>query len=625
MIETKALEYLNNIYDKTLKNEIIKYKSKNKNISLSIYLKKLNDISIKAYNLNKEKLLKKFYYKKYILRKENIPKLYYRTYEKNYLQQNYYFRTIEDFYNEKEEQLIKNQKESLDRWIDYLMKSDYPIWFKYFIFQGITRIGNYDINKKKYTKRTKNTVNPFIEINDEAINLIFEEINKYLNEKTIEDKTLFNFINNGNFLKIYSYTINKIRKCKKIDDFNNGIWKIYYKDSNPENLLNDIYSKETGWCIAYTIETVKSYLNKGNIHIYYTKDENNKYTNPRITFYIEKNKIKEIRGISKNQNLEPQLIYIVKNKLNEFENGINYYKTINDLETLTVIYDKWKNNITLSNKELRFLYEIDENISGFGYSKDSRIKEILEKRNKIEDLKQIFNCKYDNISKTKEEALKGNIIWHDGDLDLTDYTELKNIKLPKIINGNLKLNSNNVDLSNLIIKRSLYFSNIQTVENINLSNTIIKDHLFLDNFKNINGLDLTNTTILNCLDLDNLNDIEVLDFSKTNIKGSIRLGSIKHIKQLNISNKIINGFIKLSSLENAQGLNLKNTIIKGNLFLESLKDIKTLNLESTRIEGCLVLNDVENIEELDNINYINKVIYKNSIIKTKSIKNKTSF
>ena len=125
---------------------------------------------------------------------------------------------------------------------------------------------------------------------------------------------------------------------------------------------------------------------------------------------------------------------VVDKKLDEFPDKEIYKKKVHDMKMLTYIYTKWKNGGDLSKEDLRFLYEIDDKIIGFGYLKDPRIGEIIEDRNKREDLSFIFDCSLEQISFTKEEALRGNIIYHYGNLDLRSLTSAEGLKLPEIVN-----------------------------------------------------------------------------------------------------------------------------------------------------------------------------------------------
>ena len=157
---------------------------------------------------------------------------------------------------------------------------------------------------------------------------------------------------------------------------------------------------------------------------------------------MQGNSIAEIRGIAENQNLETNMEEIVDKKLEEFPDKDLYKKKVKDMKMMTYIYTKFKNNVELTKDDLRFLYEIDNEIMGFGYEKDPRIKEIIERRNNSKkDLANAFDCEEDEIALTKEEALKGNIKYFRGDLDLSSLTSAKGLNLPSQIGGSLYLNS----------------------------------------------------------------------------------------------------------------------------------------------------------------------------------------
>lgn len=127
-------------------------------------------------------------------------------------------------------------------------------------------------------------------------------------------------------------------------------------------------------------------------------------------------------------------------KLEEFPDKDKYLKKVRDMERLTKIYNEYQTR-ELTKEELRFLYEIDGKILGFGYNEDPRIKEIITGRNIKQDLSKAFNCTEDQISLTKEQALLGNVVYHYGNLDLGSLTSLKNVTFPETIGYDLILRS----------------------------------------------------------------------------------------------------------------------------------------------------------------------------------------
>ena len=58
------------------------------------------------------------------------------------------------------ETLIKDQKHSLDQWINYLTSNDamYPTWFKYFVIRNILKLSQFDKSLGKFKSRTDSTL-----------------------------------------------------------------------------------------------------------------------------------------------------------------------------------------------------------------------------------------------------------------------------------------------------------------------------------------------------------------------------------------------------------------------------------------------------------------------------------
>ena len=462
-------EFINKIYKNLFESDIVKRSGKgaNKNEDVSLYFDRLERISRKTIEHDKYDKIKRYYYKKYVISPNDVPDSYFKNQEQLALDRGYGHVHYDEKTKSKEKEIIvKEQKESLDSWLDYFASSDtehYPTWFKYFCFQGMIRIGYFDKEKNQYTKRTKNTIKPFIEINREAIAMVYDLLMKYLKKESLGDKSLEQLINSGSFSKMYAYCIRKLDSIKK-NSFNSddGIWKKYNQGSDPNILFNDIHGKGTGWCTAGGIETAKKHIDGGDFYVYYTKDEKGEYTNPRIAIRTENGKLAEVRGIAENQNLESNMEKVVEEKLKEFPDAEAYKKKVKDMEMLTYIYTKWQQKLELTKEDLRFLYEIDSKIIGFGYEEDPRIKEIIETRDKKIDLSKIFDCKKNQISLTEEEALKGNIIYHYGNLDLESITSAEGLILPQSVRGYLNLGSL-INAEGLTLPKSVEVSNMSAV------------------------------------------------------------------------------------------------------------------------------------------------------------------
>ena len=168
-------------------------------------------------------------------------------------------------------------------------------------------------------------------------------------------------------------------------------------------------------------------------------NENDEYKVPRIAIRMENNKIGEIRGIVKDQNIESDMEEVVEEKIKDFPDKEEYYKKVNDMKKLTKIYKKHQNKEELTKEELTFLYEINDKIKGFGYKDDPRIKEIKSERGRQKkDLAFVLSCEEKQIALTREE-LNEDTIYYEGDLDLSDLESAEGLVLPQGIGGYLDL------------------------------------------------------------------------------------------------------------------------------------------------------------------------------------------
>ena len=596
-------KFLDKVYKDLHLSEIVMHtanKSDDKYQKIEKYMKRLEDVTKRVSERDRISLIKMYYYKKYVIKEQNVPESYFRKQEKIALDRGYgHVKYDEETKKQEIEHIINEQKASLDMWLDYFFSKDtdmYPTWFKYYVFQGMLKLGYFDKEKNSYTKRTESTVKPFIELNREALSLMYSELVKVLNKENIDDEKLNELINNGSFSKLYSYAILKLDSVKddgfKSDD---GIWKKYNQGSNPEILFNDINGKGTGWCTAGGIETARDHINGGDFHVYYTKDREGNYTKPRIAIRMEGNKIAEIRGISENQNIESNMEKVVDKKLEEFPDRDKYKKKVKDMEMLTYIYTKHQNKGELTKTDLRFLYEIDNKITGFGYKKDPRIEELLKGRNVRKDLALIFDCKEENISLTEEEALSGNIIYHYGDLYLDGLTSAEGLKLPDKVGGYLDLSglksAKGLELPNEI-GVSLDLSGLRSAEGLKLPDKI-GGWLKLNGIRSAEGLELP-TEIGGGLWLNSIASAKDLKLP-TEIEEDLSLSGLTSAEDLKLPDKI-GGYLDLSSLRSAEGLKLP-TEIGGGLFLRGLTSAKDLKLP-TEIEGDLSLSGLRSAEGL---------------------------
>lgn len=487
------------------------------------YLDRQERVHERAIEHGKLDLLKEFYYKKYVI--EDVPDEYIDFLDKNQFDQIGHHLTEEQI-NEHKRIIIEGQKKSLSTWIDYLTSEDakfYPWWARYWAFQGMLKIGAYDNENGIYGKRDSKTVAPFIELNREALAKAIDLVVKEVNGERIEDE-LDNLISQGSFTKLYQVLLKNQRNVQYDNDNTEGKWIKYDKGENYKPLWKSLQGYNTGWCTAGEI-VCETQIENGDFYVYYTKDENGEIKIPRLAIRMDgKNRIGEIRGVAKGQNVEPHLEKVLEKKLEDFPDTKDYKKRLDDCEKLAYVYTKYKYNKDLTIDDLIFIYGVKEEIEGFGYEEDPRLSEIKENRDVIRDLNKIFkekNSKFKDNDKANDGYKNLNLGWLKsaegleipeiirGDLDLFCLLSAENIKFPEIVEGSLYLDSlksaNGLKLPRTVKK--LYLGSLETAGGLVLPEGL--EELYLDGLRSAKGLRFPST--IKILDLSSLETAECLE------------------------------------------------------------------------------------------------------------------
>lgn len=416
-------EFLNELYKDLHISEIVMHtasKSDSPTTKISKYLARLDRIVTKAHQKEHDwNLFKSLCHSKYVIKEENI--------KEEYIAKKTSPTTPRDkvIYN-----TITASKDSLDTWIDFLGSlENEEMWVKLWIFKGITSIGNYNDDRKAFSRRTKHTTSPF-PMFDPMITLdIIDKIKTLI--KTNDQELINNTITSESFAKLYAYYFSmKREEIFKRNSDTRGEWVHYEGVSDRIRLRNDIIGKGTLWCVENR-KDAKEILENGVIDIYYSYDEELKPTIPRLAIVSSNKNIKEVRGIGHSQNIEPFMEDILERKLLSYNYNEKVNKTLINARRLTYLTEKEN----YSKNDIEFLYEIKENIGFFGYAKDGRIEQLKSKRNMQKDLAYYFECREEEIAIT-EESIKDNTICYYG--DISETKEELNISLPKYVVGDVR-------------------------------------------------------------------------------------------------------------------------------------------------------------------------------------------
>ena len=539
-----------------------------------------------------ENMLKNFYYDLYVIKPENIPEAYFQNQVRIARERGMGNITLtEEDRKRYADAAIEDQKLTLDKWIEYFLYDDesksYEMWEKYWVFQGLQSLGKYDKETKKFAKRDDTTVYPFPPVEKECISATIHLMEEYVKSKN-GDEEIKSALGRGDFKQLYEYSIKQsMLKGEYQSKTTEGEWVKYEQGSDYHVLRDSLQGYYTGWCTAAGESFARDQLAGGDFYVYYSLDENGDAKVPRIAIRMDgKDRIGEIRGIADGQNMESEMMPILNKKLDEFPDKDNYLKRVHDMELLTLIDKKSSHGKELSVDEIRFLYEIDGKIIGFGYKEDPRINEIKQKRNKAKDYTLMFKYSKD----------------FNRDLDLSGLTSAEGLDLSGAnIAGYLDLSSltstEGLDLSGAHIGRFLILSSLTSVEGLDLSGTNIKSYVDLGGLISAKGLDLSGAHI-GSLNLSSLTSVEGLDLSGTHI-GSLNLRGLTSAKDLDLSGAHIGEYVVLSSLTSAEALNLSGANVGRYLNLSGLTNAEGLDLSGVNIGGYLDLSGLVSAEGLD--------------------------
>ena len=562
--------------DRVLKASNVSDKKRERLLKYFERLEELHNKVSETKSVNGEKLLKSFYYDLYVIKPENIPDAYFQNQVRLARERGYgNIELTEEDKRRMTEEVIDDQRKSLDKWIEYFLYDEesksYGMWEKYWVFQGLQNLGKYDKETGKFSKRDKSTVYPFPPVEREYIFTTLKLMEDFLKDKKSEED-IKQALSTGNFKLLYEYVIKQdFLKGEHQSNSTDGKWIKYEQGSDYNILRNSLQGYYTGWCTAAGENFAKDQLAGGDFYVYYSLDKNGEAKVPRIAIRMDgKDKIGEIRGIADNQNMEPEMMSILEEKLKEFPDRDKYLKKENDMKLLTLIDKKVNDNIDLTLEELKFLYEIDGQIIGFGYGKDPRIEEIKRKRNERRDYSLIFNVKEEEVALSQKEWLNNPKKFKalPGNIDLGSLTSADGLVLPQHVGGNIFLR-HLTSADGLVLPQhvggNIYLSSLASADGLVLPESI-GGGIDLRSLTSADGLVLPES-IGGGMDLRHLTSADGLVLPQ-HVGGNIFLRHLTSADGL-VLPQHVGGNIYLSSLASADGLVLPESI-GGGIDLSSL-------------------------------------------------------
>jgi hypothetical protein len=247
---------------------------------LEAYMSRLERVFLHPDKEKRERnleMLRPKIYDALIIKREDFPDSYFELQQRVARERGQVVEVIPENVREQMKAVaIADQTASLDSWIDYLTSDDavYPPWFKFYVWNSIIKLSQFDKERGEFKKRTSTTVAPFPDIYREPLAQIadiYEKVktdNKHLSEPEIKEAF------SKKFPSLYAELIQKslasqIENKEEIK----GTWVKYTQgnQSDAQQLYDSLENKGTGWCTAGK-STAEMQINSGDFYVYYTND-----------------------------------------------------------------------------------------------------------------------------------------------------------------------------------------------------------------------------------------------------------------------------------------------------------------------------------------------------------------
>ena len=437
--ESKHKDIVESSFNKARNNKE-KLPGKNNERRNFAYLSRLDRI-IEKYGDKAEQKLWEASAENLVMDYEDIPDTYWKQQEQ-ILRDNGQGRELSR--REKEilaEDLIDKQRQSIGSWANYLGDKNcpYPLWFKVYAFDGISKMSNaLNLDDADYNRRDNTTALSFPKLNAEILAKVYRQINDFYGvdrenwlSKHSDDDKLVSLVKSANFPKLYAKELvdtKVILKTPERTEDVHGDW-FEYKLGDEEEIAS--LAEGTRWCVvdpnvAHNYLVYGQYSNPEEDEYEYDDYDDEDYEdedyeddrdeeydhddikveNPEAKFIIFRLEdpnspgvfasngsasirldpngiVDEISGLNDGQAVEDALIPIVKEKALSLPGGEKYLQKFDDKQALIKLDNKMKEGEDLTKEELSFLYEIDRPIATLDtYNrKDPRIPELRRKYN----------------------------------------------------------------------------------------------------------------------------------------------------------------------------------------------------------------------------------------------------
>ena len=472
--ESKHKDIVESSFNKA-RNKKEKLPGKNNERRNFAYLSRLNNMIEKHGDAIEQKLWAASA-ENLVMDYEDIPDAYWKQQEQ-ILRDNGQGRKLSEY--EKKilaDDLIDKQRQSITSWANYLSDKNcpYPLWFKVYAFDGISKMSNaLNLDDANYDRRDHTTALSFPKLNAEILAKVYRQINDFYGvdkenwlSKHSDDEKLVSLVKSANFPKLYAKELvdtKVILKTPERTEDVHGDW-FEYKLGDEEEIAS--LAEGTRWCVVDP-NVAHNYLvygeyghsrstgsdeesnSKAKFIIFRLEDPNSPgifASNGSASIRLDPNGIvDEISGLNDGQAVEDALVPIVKEKALSLPGGEKYLQKFDDKQALIRLDKKMEKGEDLTKEELSFLYELDRPIATLDTynEEDPRIPELKEKydleyalEKGVDANKMVASLDSCNIAKNLDTLLE-----HGADINNT-VNHMKAYDIAKNLDSLLKQGAN---------------------------------------------------------------------------------------------------------------------------------------------------------------------------------------
>ena len=390
--ESKHKDIVESSFNKA-RNKKEKLPGKNNERRNFAYLSRLNNM-VEKYGNKAEQKIWEASAENVVMDYEDIPDAYWKQQEQ-ILRDNGQGRKLSEY--EKKilaEDLIDKQRQSITSWANYLGDKNcpYPLWFKVYAFDGISKMSNaLNLDDADYNRRDNTTALSFPKLNAEILAKVYRQINDFYGvdkenwlAQHSDDEKLVSLVKSANFPKLYAKELvdtKVILKTPERTEDVHGDW-FEYKLGDEEEIAS--LAEGTKWCVvdpnvAHNYLVYGQYSNPEEDDDYNQdyeddedwEDDDIKVEDPEAKFIIFRLEdpntpgvfasngsasirlnpngiVDEVSGLNEGQAVEDALVPIVKKKALSLPGGEKYLQKFDDKQTL-IRLDKKMEKGTRSN------------------------------------------------------------------------------------------------------------------------------------------------------------------------------------------------------------------------------------------------------------------------------------